>query len=149
MVMISATYPGYVCITVGENKGVMQQSLEGTAILVADDEPSIRELLQDILELDGARVYLARTGQEALSMIERCNPDLAILDIQMPPPDGLAILQQLRGKGNNVPVLIITAHDVSGLALQVLQRGANDYVTKPFDPDKILLAVSRVLQQSQ
>lgn len=144
--MISTTYPEYAGIAVGENKGVMQQSLEGTAILVADDEPSIRELLQDILELDGANVYVARTGQEALVMIENYKPDLAILDIQMPPPDGLAVLHRLRSKGNNVPVVIITAHDVSGLGFQVLQRGANEYITKPFDPDKMLSTIARVLR---
>ncbi len=124
----------------------MAGSLDGSTILIADDEPSIRALLQDILEFDGAQIYLASSGREALFIIETEKPDLAILDIRMPAPDGLLILQQLRAQGNLLPVVIITAHDFSSLVHDITQAGANGYLTKPFDPDRLLFIVERTLQ---
>jgi DNA-binding response OmpR family regulator len=124
-------------------------SLCGKTILVADDEVSIRDLLQDILEPCGAHIYMARSGTEAWSIIEAQQPDMAILDIQMPAPDGLALVQQLRAVQNPMPVIIITAHHVANLGDKVLQVGANDYLPKPFDPDQIVAAVMRMLHCSR
>jgi CheY-like chemotaxis protein len=118
-------------------------SLEGSSILIADDEPSIRELLRDVLEPFGVQVYLAGTGQEALIMIEEHHLDLAILDINMPKLDGLSLLRHLREVGNQIPVVIITAHDISTHQ----QRPVNvaDYITKPFDPGRVLSTIERTL----
>lgn len=124
-----------------------QKYLAGCNILVADDEPSIRELLRDILEPDGAHVYLASSGSEALAIIQADSPDLAILDIRMPAPGGLAILEHLRASGSTLPVLIITAHDFVSARQEIMQRGADDYITKPFDPDRVLTIVEQTLQR--
>ncbi|MFO7167307.1 MAG: sigma-54 dependent transcriptional regulator [Chloroflexota bacterium] len=124
----------------------MQELLADSTILIADDEPSIRDLLRDILEPEGATVKLAKSGTEALKMIGEEEPDLAILDVRMPPPDGLAVLQQLRTQGNDLPVLIITANDSSTVTIEAMQRGAYDYIAKPFEPDEVLLVVQRAIE---
>ncbi|NTU81415.1 MAG: sigma-54-dependent Fis family transcriptional regulator [Chloroflexales bacterium] len=124
----------------------MTLRLEGSAILIADDEEPIRDLLRDILEPEGAAIRVARSGKEALEVIEADEPDVAILDVRMPPPDGLAVLQTLRAKGLDLPVLIITAQDSSTMTIDAMQRGAYDYLGKPFDPDEILHTVQRAVE---
>jgi two-component system, NtrC family, response regulator AtoC len=125
----------------------MSMLLDGSTILVADDEPSIRELLRDILEAEGATIRLAASGSEALTALEQSDePDLAILDVRMPPPDGLTVLQELRTRGSTVPVLIITAQDSSTMTIDAMQRGAYDYLAKPFDTNEIVLTVQRALE---
>jgi DNA-binding NtrC family response regulator len=125
----------------------MSLSLEGAEILIADDEAPIRELLQDILEPEGANLRLVASGTEALAVIETNEPDVAIFDVRMPAPDGLALLQQIREKGYQFPVLIITAQDSSTVTIEAMQRGAYDYLAKPFNPDEILVTVQRALEQ--
>ncbi|NNJ12625.1 sigma-54-dependent Fis family transcriptional regulator [Chloroflexales bacterium ZM16-3] len=125
----------------------MALELEGSTILIADDEAPIREMLQEILELEGARTILAGTGTEALSALTaEEQPDVAILDVRMPPPDGLSVLQQIRSSGIDLPVLIITAQDSSTMTIEAMQRGAYDYLGKPFDTDEILHTVQRALE---
>ena len=124
----------------------MTTTLAGSTILVADDEAGIRDLLCDILEPEGAIVRTVASGLEALAAIEADEPDLAILDVRMPPPDGLAVLQQLRTKGRDLPVLIITAQESSTVTIEAMQRGAYDYIAKPFDPDEVLLVVQRAIE---
>ncbi|MFV9504785.1 MAG: sigma-54-dependent transcriptional regulator [Oscillochloridaceae bacterium umkhey_bin13] len=120
--------------------------LAGSSILVADDDAPIRELLRDMLESEGATVLLARNGQEALDTIATDEPDLVICDVRMPPPDGLAVLQTLRSNGSTVPVLIITAQASSTMTIEAMQKGAYDYLSKPFAPDEILHTVERALE---
>jgi two-component system, NtrC family, response regulator AtoC len=124
----------------------MTQPLAESTILIADDEPAIRDLLRDILEPEGAVVKVAKSGTEALKMIGEEEPDLAILDVRMPPPDGLAVLQQIRSQGSDLPVLIITATDSSTVTIEAMQKGAYDYIAKPFEPDEVLLVVQRAIE---
>lgn len=123
--------------------------LTGSTILVADDEPDIRELFQDLLEPSGAQVRLASSGTEALQVIATNNLDLAILDVRMPDPDGLALLKQLRAQGNDLPVIIVTAQESSTVTIEAMQHGAYDYIAKPFDPDTMLTLVQRALEYRQ
>jgi DNA-binding NtrC family response regulator len=120
--------------------------LDGSTVLIADDEAPIRELLRDILEQEGARTRLVGTGSEALAALAEEEPDVAILDVRMPPPDGLTVLQQMRSKGIDLPVLIITAQDSSTMTIEAMQSGAYDYLAKPFDTDEILHTVQRALE---
>jgi len=124
----------------------MTLRLEGSAILIADDEEPIRDLLRDILEPEGASIRVAGSGREAMAAIEADEPDVAILDVRMPPPDGLTVLQELRSRGVDMPVLIITAQDSSTMTIDAMQRGAYDYLSKPFDPDEILHTVQRAVE---
>jgi two-component system, NtrC family, response regulator AtoC len=120
--------------------------LEGSSILIADDEEPIRDLLRDILEPEGAAIKSARDGREALDAIAAEEPDVVICDMRMPPPDGLAVLQALRARGSTTPVLIVTAQASSTVTIEAMQQGAYDYISKPFTPDEILHTVERALQ---
>jgi CheY-like chemotaxis protein len=124
----------------------MPAPLHGRSILVADDDDAIRTLLQDMLEPDGAQVYLAQDGPEALHIIRDHPLDLAILDIEMPAPDGLTIVRRLRAQNNPLPILITTAHQISRSDLQTIRHSATVYVPKPFDPERMLHAVQSTLQ---
>lgn len=123
----------------------MSSDFSASAILVADDEPHICELLRDLLETAGATVITATTGAEALAIITSQEPDLAILDVRMPSPDGLEVLQQLQEKEADIPVIVITAQESSTVAIEAMRRGAYDYIAKPFNIDAVLLSVDRAL----
>jgi DNA-binding NtrC family response regulator len=119
--------------------------LEGSTILVADDEPYICELFRDMLEPGGAQVYSAHTGTDALDIIENNQLDLVILDVRMPDPDGLVVLERINARGLDIPVIILTALDSSTITIEAMQRGAYDYVAKPFDPDDMLRLIERAV----
>lgn len=109
-------------------------------ILIADDEAEIRDLLRLYLEKDGYEIYEAADGMEALAILDREKPDLAILDIMMPGPDGYRVLQNIR-ETNNIPVILLSARSGDSDKILGLDLGADDYITKPFVP---LEAVARV-----
>lgn len=109
-------------------------------ILVADDEPEIRDLLKLYLENEGYKVIEAADGRAALSLLRKEEPDLCVLDIMMPEMDGYRVLQELR-KESNVPVIILSAKDADSEKILGLNLGADDYLAKPFNP---LEAVARV-----
>ena len=119
--------------------------LQGCSIVIADDDEPIRDWLRDVLELEGASIRLAASGKEALASIEADEPDVVICDVRMPLLDGMAVLQQLRAKGVDMPVLMITAQPSSTKTIEAMQLGAYDYISKPFDPDEILHTVQRAL----
>ena len=109
-------------------------------ILIADDEPEIRDLLRLYLENESYKVIEASDGREALSLLRKEKPDLCILDIMMPEVDGYHVLQELR-KESNIPVIILSAKDADSEKILGLNLGADDYLSKPFNP---LEAVARV-----
>ena len=109
-------------------------------ILVSDDEKEIRELLRLYLENSGYQVVEAEDGQQALDILRSKKIDLCILDIMMPKMDGYHTLQELR-KESNVPVMILSAKDADSEKILGLNLGADDYMTKPFNP---LEAIARV-----
>ncbi|MFV9503022.1 MAG: sigma-54-dependent transcriptional regulator [Oscillochloridaceae bacterium umkhey_bin13] len=124
----------------------MDLRLHGSTILIVDDEQPIRDLIRDILEYEGATIREAGSGQEALAAIEAEEPDVVIMDVRMPPPDGLSVLSTLRSQGRDIPILIITAQGSSTVTIEAMQRGAYDYLNKPFDPDVILHTVQRAFE---
>lgn len=109
-------------------------------ILIADDEAEIRDVLRLYLEKDGYEVVEASDGVETMEKLQKENPDLVILDIMMPSPDGYRVLRNIR-ENNNVPVIILSAKDTDTDKILGLDLGADDYITKPFAP---LEAVARV-----
>ena len=116
-------------------------------ILIADDEPSNRKILAQELVHRGFAVDTARGGREALSMIESALPDLLILDYMMPDLSGLEVLKELRNKGNDTPVIMITAYGSVDRAVEAMKAGAYDFITRPFDPDHIDLVVRKALER--
>lgn len=109
-------------------------------ILIADDEPEIRNLLRLYLENEQYEIVEAADGAQALEMLRTQKPDLCILDIMMPKADGYHVLQELR-KESNIPVMILSAKDADSEKILGLDLGADDYLAKPFNP---LEAVARV-----
>lgn len=109
-------------------------------ILVADDEAEIRDLLRLYLENSGYDVLEAADGLEALAILEKKHVDLAVLDVMMPGLNGLHVLKKLR-ETSNIPVLVFSAKDTDADKILGLNLGADDYLTKPFNP---LEAVARI-----
>lgn len=112
----------------------------GYRILIADDEAEIRDLLRLYLENDGYEVVEAADGIEAMEKLKRENPNLLILDIMMPGLDGYRVLRNIR-ENSNIPVIMLSARDTNADKILGLNLGADDYITKPFEP---LEAVARV-----
>jgi len=116
-------------------------------ILIVDDEPSNRKILGQELVHKGFAVDTAAGGTEALRKIESTPPDLVILDYMMPDMSGLDVLKELRKKGNDTPVIMITAYGSVERAVEVMKAGAYDFITRPFDPDHIELVVRKAIER--
>ncbi len=123
-------------------------TLRGT-ILVADDDADIRDILKDTLNSLGARIVTARNGPECLNHAEASAPDLILLDIEMPIMNGLDVLNELRQRGSDVLVIMITAYGTIERAVQAMKQGAYDLITKPFDLDHIALTVGKALERER
>jgi len=117
------------------------------AILVVDDEPAIIELARMYLQRDGFQVHAADNGERALPAVEAFKPDLVILDLMLPGVDGLEICRRLRAAGNRVPILILTARDEDVDKILGLELGADDYLTKPFNPRELVARVKAILRR--
>ncbi len=118
------------------------------AVLVVDDEKTIRDFVQKNLEVRGFRVYIASHGIEALEIFNVQNIDLVILDIMMPHMDGLETTRQIR-KISTVPIIILTALGEETDKVRAFDIGADDYLTKPFGVVELLARVKAVLRRSR
>ena len=118
-------------------------------ILVAEDETSLNDLLQDALRMNGYETISAKHGLEALRLIREQKPDLVILDINMPQLDGFGVIENLRNENNNVPVIVLTARDQRDDKSIGFGLGADDFVTKPFGLEELLMRVAAVLRRSK
>ena len=118
-------------------------------ILVAEDETSLNDLLQDALRMNGYETISAKHGLEALRLIREEKPDLVILDINMPQLDGFGVIEKLRNENNNVPVIVLTARDQKDDKSIGFGLGADDFVTKPFGLEELLMRVTAVLRRSK
>jgi two-component system OmpR family response regulator len=118
-------------------------------VLVVDDEPNISALLSATLRLVEFEVRVAGTGQQALTVIEEFDPDLVVLDVMLPDLDGFDVAKRLRARGSGVPVLFLTARDAVEDRISGLAAGADDYVTKPFSLEEVVLRIRAILRRSQ
>jgi DNA-binding response OmpR family regulator len=116
-------------------------------ILVVDDDPKIRRLVELKLESAGFEVFMAASGQEALDLVARRGlPHLAIVDVLMPGMDGFGFCEALKRLGD-VPVIMLTAVNEEETIVQSIERCAEDYITKPFRPRELVARVRRVLRR--
>jgi two-component system, NtrC family, response regulator AtoC len=119
-------------------------------VLVIDDEQNMRWVLRRALEKAGYEVLTAENGAEGLRQFALHLVDLVLLDLKMPGMDGLAVLRELRRRGAEVPILLLTAYATVPTAVEALKLGASDYLRKPFDLETVLSQISRSLgQQTQ
>ena len=118
-------------------------------ILVVDDESGVRELVGEVLELEGYEVTIASDGLDALSHIRKQKFDLYILDINMPKIDGLVLLEKVRAGGDSTPALLLSARREKDDIHKGFRVGADDYVTKPFSIEELALRVEAILRRTQ
>jgi len=123
--------------------------MTGKYILVADDEPKMRRVLEMMLQRMGHHVLSAANGRDALEQFASSPVDLVIADMRMPDVNGLELLASLREQGSQVPVIVITAHGTIESAVAAMKRGAFDYVLRPFDIDVLEVTVNRALESSE
>jgi DNA-binding response OmpR family regulator len=114
-------------------------------VLVVDDDPAIRQLITDVLEIDGHQVRLAADGNAAVSALELLRPDCVVLDVMMPGIDGYGVLRSIRSQyGEQVAVIMLTAAAEPGSARRAWEDGVDYYLAKPFDVGELLELVDRL-----
>ncbi|ACZ87725.1 response regulator transcription factor [Streptosporangium roseum] len=116
-------------------------------VLVVDDEPNIRELLSEALELNGFAVRTAADGRQALEAVARERPDIIVLDVMMPAPDGFTVARKLREAGDSPLLLFLTAKDAVSDRIAGLTAGGDDYVTKPFSLEEVVLRLRAIMRR--
>jgi two-component system, OmpR family, response regulator len=116
-------------------------------ILIADDDPHIRQLLVFALEKAGLAAIEAEDGEEALAAVDRQPPDLVILDINMPRMDGLEVCRRIRASGD-LPILFLSSRDDEIDRVIGIELGADDYVVKPFSPREVVARVMAILRRT-
>lgn len=118
-----------------------------TVLIVDDDAPS-RALLRVILEREGVIVLEGADGGAALARVSRQVPDLMLLDVEMPPPDGISVLRLLRERHTDaeLPIILVTGHADTGSKVRGLEAGATDFVTKPYEPSELIARVRAALR---
>ncbi len=121
---------------------------ESVNILVVDDHADIRDLIKRFLEQHCFTIYTAQDGQEMRSIMSETHIDLIVLDIMLPKEDGLSICRRLREEGNNIPIIMLTAMIGETDRIIGLELGADDYLTKPFNPRELLARIKAVLRRA-
>ncbi len=117
-------------------------------LLVIEDDPNIERVLRLYLEQEGFDVQSVPTGQQGLKALEDRRPDLILLDLMLPDADGWDICREIRHQ-HNIPIIMVTARDAMGDKLTGLELGADDYITKPFEPQEVVARIKAVLRRSQ
>jgi two-component system, OmpR family, response regulator len=122
--------------------------MDSPRVLVVDDEPNIRDLVEVALRFHGFEVTTAATGAEALDRARDAGPRLIVLDVMLPDLDGFEVCRRLRGRGDETPVIFLTARDTPTDTVTGLTLGGDDYVTKPFSVDALVARVRAVLRRA-
>jgi len=120
-----------------------------TVILLVEDEENLHEALRLNLELEGYQVVSAMDGMQALKALQNQYFDLMILDIMLPEMDGIEVLETIRVQNNELPVLILSAKNTSADRVMGLKKGADDYLTKPFNLEELLLRVQKLIEKNK
>jgi two-component system response regulator MprA len=121
---------------------------DAPTVLIVDDEPAVRVSLARALRLEGLSVVEAADGSEALGRLAERRVDAVILDLMMPPPDGLEVCRRVRAAGDRTPVLMLTARDAIDDRVEGLDAGADDYLVKPFALRELIARVRALLRRA-
>lgn len=116
-------------------------------VLIVDDERSIVDILRYNLEKNDMTAVCAYDGAEGLRLARECDPDVILLDVMLPEMDGFEVCRTLRAEGNNVPIIMITAREEETDKVFGLELGADDYITKPFNPSELVARVKSQLRR--
>ncbi len=124
-------------------------NMNNTTILLVEDEENLHEALKLNLELEGYQVVSATDGMQAIKALQSQYFDLMILDIMLPEMDGIEVLETIRVQNNETPVLILSAKNTSADRVLGLKKGADDYLTKPFNLEELLLRVQKLIEKNK
>jgi two-component system, OmpR family, response regulator MprA len=117
-------------------------------LLVVEDDPALASSLQRTLTFEGYEVLLAKDGEEAWAMAYSEGPDCLVLDVGLPGVSGLEVARRLRRRGDKVPILMLTARQMTGDRVAGLDAGADDYITKPFEVEELLARIRALMRRS-
>ena len=117
--------------------------------MVVDDDRRIRDLLSRFLSSEGYRVTTADTAADARAKLRSLSFDMLILDVMMPGESGFDFAKSMRAAANNVPILMLTARDAAESRIKGLEMGADDYLSKPFEPRELSLRIANILKRAQ
>src|ERR1700674_695683 len=136
-----------------QREGVMKAQITAPAddaphLLVVDDDKRIRILLSRFLTGEGYRISTARTAAAARAMLEGLSFDLLLRDVMMPGEPGFSLAESIR-KTSSVPILMLTARDEKTSRIEGLEKGADDYLTKPFEPRELSLRIANILKRAK
>ena len=134
---------------VGKSGFAWQGKHMGQLIMIIDDEVGVRDLLGDALKLAGFETVAATDAMNAQTLLRTVKPDLLIVDINMPMMDGFEFIERIRGNGDNTPALMLSARGDRADVTRGLTLGADDYVTKPFGLEELVLRIKAILRRSQ
>jgi DNA-binding response OmpR family regulator len=116
-------------------------------ILLAEDDIDFGNILSQYVTLSGFEVTLARNGREAWDMFHSSRPDICVLDVMMPEMDGFTLAEKMRAEEPGVPFIFLTAKSLREDIIKGLKLGADDYITKPFDPEMLMLRINNILRR--
>jgi two-component system, NtrC family, response regulator len=114
-------------------------------ILIVDDEKNYPLILSAILEEEGFETFTANSGHEALEILANTDIDLVLTDMKMPSMDGIELLEKIKAKDQDLPVIMMTAHGTVDKAVEAMQKGAYNYILKPFDNDRLIIYVNKAV----
>jgi DNA-binding response OmpR family regulator len=132
-------------LSIGEQKSMNHSP---TKILLVEDDPNLGQLLQEYLEIKGFDTTLARDGEKAFACYKQQRYDLCILDVMLPKKDGFSLAKEIRALNKQIPIIFLTAKSLKEDTLEGLRIGADDYITKPFSMEELLLRMKAILRRT-
>ena len=121
--------------------------IEGSKVLLVDDNVEIIDILTDFLTLNGCRIYKASTGKEALEVLGKADLEIVILDVKLPDVNGISLIDTIKIKNPTIGVIMITGYHDPNLIVEAMKKGASDFLIKPFEFDKLILVMMRVVRE--
>ena len=116
-------------------------------LLLAEDDIDFGNILSQYVSLSGFEVTLARNGREAWDLFHSARPDICVLDVMMPEMDGFTLAEKMRAEDPGIPFIFLTAKSLREDMIKGLKLGADDYITKPFDPEMLMLRINNILRR--
>lgn len=122
---------------------------ENSKILLVEDDRNLGFVIQDTLRMQGYKVHLCQDGKEGLQRFNQEQYDLCLLDVMMPKKDGFSLAKDIRKTNADVPIVFLTAKGMTDDKIEGFEVGADDYITKPFSHDELLLRIKAILRRSR
>ena len=120
-----------------------------TTILLAEDEPSLGQIIKESLETRNFKVYLAKNGQQAYEIYKKENVDLLVLDVMMPIKDGFTLAKEIRFENESIPIIFLTAKSQTQDVVEGFSIGGNDYLKKPFSMEELIVRINNLMNRSK